>query len=94
MTLTSEFVSGLLYRIWMEQACRNPAHREETLQRLLGNKTYALRVEEVVAAILAANACVVPAVADLEMIIWRAFSPLDAAHRHELAEKLIEAAHG
>jgi hypothetical protein len=92
-------VRELLLATWGRQACQNPAHWPEVLERLLkdapatpggtshGRASLKPAVEEAVAALAAAFAAGPPP--DPADCVWRAFPKLDRAHCAELAELLM-----
>jgi hypothetical protein len=94
-------VTELMLRVWGEQACQNPADWPRVLKGLFADArssrdnapvraSYQHRFDQAVDAITSALAESIPQ--NLQLVIWRAFSPLDRDHRHQLAALLIEAA--
>lgn len=86
-------VRDALLRVWAQQACQVPEDRERVLKALLAPGTekkgsYRPRVEAAVTELTAAFGAA-DAPADPESVVWRAFSPLDAEHRHQLVGELL-----
>jgi hypothetical protein len=85
--ITLEVVREVLLQIWSEQACRNPAHWPETVERLTANGKMQRAID----------ACQVIAAAftdgspdDPYDVIWRAFPLLDAKHRARFVDRLLQ----
>jgi hypothetical protein len=88
ITISADTIRKPLLLIWLEQACRRPADRPETQDRLLA-KWMPLVNEAVAELARLFSADVLPA--DPVHAVWRAFPRLDREHCTNLAALLIEA---
>jgi hypothetical protein len=80
-------VRELLLAVWLEQACRRPADRPETQERIL--LRWGTRVHDAVAELANVFRDMPPA--DPARVVWRAFPLLDRDHCAQLATLLIAA---
>jgi hypothetical protein len=87
ITISADSICKLLLLVWLEQACRRPADRPETQDRLLAKWTPL--VNEAIAELAKVFSTAVPD--DPALAVWLAFPRLDREHCARLATLLIEA---
>jgi hypothetical protein len=93
MPITATDVRVALLKVWGEQTCQNPDDWPEVQKRLLARNdadrtSYKERLDAA-AAILAEAFSAASPLADPVDCVFRAFSPLDAEHRRQLADLLL-----
>jgi hypothetical protein len=94
MPLTATDVRVALLKVWGEQTCQNPDDWPDVLKALLARNdsdrtSYKERVDAACVCLAEAFSAASPP-ADPVDCVFRAFSPLDADHRRQLADTLLQ----